>query len=423
MSKPRLLFVTDLTLWPPLSGASACAYYRLEALVRQFDVAVVRPVNGSPDQGVGPVGDSLAWDLIKPNVFENQRWEGRYYLLERALTPVAAVASALVAKIRRFESELQRRVVEFKPELVIFDPGPSIQMLTTIPGILDIPRVCIEYNVEDEWVRSTLGHGESVLRRIIVDPLIYFYARNLKGKYYDLLNHSKKCIYISGRDAEKMAPHLALTQVAVQPVLIKRPKVFKRDYTSARRIAIMGHSIMGPVATGAQWFIEEVLKREDVKALNTVLLLQPRMAKGLESVLSGVPFELLPEGPPDRIDEALLTADMLVVPLFAGSGIKFKVIFALALGMPVVATDKASEGIGIRDGVDYLHANTADEFARSVRALTDDEQLRGRIGTAARSYFESEHSIEAAAPRWIEELNSTLREVRGGSPAPAASQP
>jgi glycosyltransferase involved in cell wall biosynthesis len=69
--------------------------------------------------------------------------------------------------------------------------------------------------------------------------------------------------------------------------------------------------------------------------------------------------------------------DVLVYAPTSGSGIKVKVLEALALGVPVVTTDNGMEGIPARDGV---HAGVAEDDAaliqRTVRLLTDAAHYR-----------------------------------------------
>lgn len=88
---------------------------------------------------------------------------------------------------------------------------------------------------------------------------------------------------------------------------------------------------------------------------------------------------------------------VLLYPLTRGSGVKVKVLEALALGIPVVTTPDGAEGLGARGGV---VVETDDErLAAAAVALCEDEQARRTAGAAAHQTFIKHHSpLPATAP-------------------------
>ncbi|MBR1784073.1 MAG: glycosyltransferase [Bacteroidales bacterium] len=72
-----------------------------------------------------------------------------------------------------------------------------------------------------------------------------------------------------------------------------------------------------------------------------------------------------------------------VVPLLSGSGIRVKIIEAMAAGKAVVTTTVGARGIDYTDGVDILIANTPDEFATKIKSLLDDPAYCRSVGDAA----------------------------------------
>lgn len=88
--------------------------------------------------------------------------------------------------------------------------------------------------------------------------------------------------------------------------------------------------------------------------------------------------------------DALLTAtEVFVAPLVAGTGIKIKVLEAMASGIPVVANEIAMQGIPAVADQDYLHAEDESSFATQVVRLLSDPQLRDRIGRSGRRLRET----------------------------------
>jgi glycosyltransferase involved in cell wall biosynthesis len=93
----------------------------------------------------------------------------------------------------------------------------------------------------------------------------------------------------------------------------------------------------------------------------------------------------------------LETATCFVSPLTQGAGIRNKILEALAMEVPVVATPLSCDGIGVHPGQDVLLGATPLALARGVIALLGDEALRRRVGHAGRVLVTREYSWEAVA--------------------------
>ena len=72
------------------------------------------------------------------------------------------------------------------------------------------------------------------------------------------------------------------------------------------------------------------------------------------------------------------------MPLRIGGGTRLKILEAIACGVPVVATSKAAEGLGLENHVHLLLADTPHAFADATLGLLRDPSLRERLTRAAR---------------------------------------
>ncbi|GAB3661879.1 glycosyltransferase family 4 protein [Nocardioides korecus] len=101
------------------------------------------------------------------------------------------------------------------------------------------------------------------------------------------------------------------------------------------------------------------------------------------------------EGFVDDLDGLLNRATALLMPLRFGSGIKIKVIEALARGLPVVSTPIGAEGVetGADRGILLVpDASAVGEVVRDLRDPARHLQLSG----AARRHYEERYSLRAA---------------------------
>jgi glycosyltransferase involved in cell wall biosynthesis len=95
-----------------------------------------------------------------------------------------------------------------------------------------------------------------------------------------------------------------------------------------------------------------------------------------------------------------------VCPVRVAGGVQFKILEALALGVPVVTSPEGFEGLGARsedDGV--LVAHDAAEFARACSALMRDPQRRGELGKRGADFIARHYDWE----RQVDALEALLR--------------
>lgn len=100
-------------------------------------------------------------------------------------------------------------------------------------------------------------------------------------------------------------------------------------------------------------------------------------------------------------------AEVAIDPLRIGAGLQNKVLEGMAVGLPMVITTIANEGIQATPGEHLLVADEPEAFADEVVRLLRDPSLRARLGAAARAHILTAWSWEhhfADLERVFEEL-------------------
>lgn len=111
--------------------------------------------------------------------------------------------------------------------------------------------------------------------------------------------------------------------------------------------------------------------------------------------------------------DQLREVDIGIMPLFLTNDwdrykCGLKLIQYMAIGVPTVASPVGvNSSIVSQDGDGFLAA-TDDEWIRHLGQLIENEELRRRIGAAARKTAAAKYSIEANFPRYEAALNSLL---------------
>ncbi len=88
-------------------------------------------------------------------------------------------------------------------------------------------------------------------------------------------------------------------------------------------------------------------------------------------------------------------ASIYVCPIRDGGGTRLKILDALAMAKPVVATGLAVEGLEVLEDDHYLRAETPAEFVAQVRRLERDASLRRRLGQAGRDLVVRRYAWDA----------------------------
>jgi sugar transferase (PEP-CTERM/EpsH1 system associated) len=95
------------------------------------------------------------------------------------------------------------------------------------------------------------------------------------------------------------------------------------------------------------------------------------------------------------IREWLARAAVVVAPLRTARGVQNKVLEAMAMARPVVASPQAFEGIDAKPGRDLIVADGAHEEVEAVNTLLTDPARAEAIGAAARARVEARYAWDA----------------------------
>jgi len=100
---------------------------------------------------------------------------------------------------------------------------------------------------------------------------------------------------------------------------------------------------------------------------------------------------------------------VFVCHLRTGAGVKVKMLEAMACGCAIVSTPIGVEGLRVCDGRELLIVQDAAGFARAVKSLLNDPNLRQQLGINARHFVEQEFSSEERDDRLLNALISQRR--------------
>jgi glycosyltransferase involved in cell wall biosynthesis len=168
---------------------------------------------------------------------------------------------------------------------------------------------------------------------------------------------------------------------------------------AGKEIVFVGGMGYGPNRDAVTWFVREVLpaivaRHPDVR-FTAVGEKPPAWFAEHAPHVQGVGFV-----PDERVYVA--RGRVFVAPIRYGSGVRTKILNALAMGRPVVATTIGAEGLLLEPGRSILIADEAPAFADAVSALLEDDARAAALAQEGLRACLDAYSPERVADRMRE---------------------
>jgi glycosyltransferase involved in cell wall biosynthesis len=229
-----------------------------------------------------------------------------------------------------------------------------------------------------------------------LDSLYKFFLANRHER--TLFRKYNACVVVAERDADvirKLCPKL---DVRVFPNGTELD-YFRPDPNStvlSHRLIFTGTMDFAPNIDAVLWFCREIFPLIQRQHSEVTLEIVGRNPTAEISALTQNTSILVTGFVPD-LRPQLAQAALYVCPLRHGSGIKNKVLEAMAMGKAIVTTSEGCSGIGGKHGHEYLVADNPNEFATAVTSLLGNCRQRQQLAESARCFVEQRFSWERTA--------------------------
>ena len=287
---------------------------------------------------------------------------------------------------RKFEQLLRERVREY--DVIQLEGQFLLPYVRAIRESTRAPIVLRAQNVESQ-IWSRLATQASGMRRLALRHV----ARTLRKWETAHLDDCDALLPISVEDAAEFRRMGATRPSFVLPCGIDTSEPLPRAEVDRYRVYFIGSMRYRPNQEAARWLVDEVWPR--------VLALEPRARLALAGSGQG----------DDVADIRTFSAPFraMLAPMFSGSGMRIKVLEAMALGKPVIATPLGAGGIDVTPNHNILIAEDADAMARHVVDLIHDDALAQRIGENARALVVERYDADVLARGLLEFYTRLLR--------------
>jgi glycosyltransferase involved in cell wall biosynthesis len=220
-------------------------------------------------------------------------------------------------------------------------------------------------------------------------------AFEIEARAFASVDQVWACSAADARHAREIYPDAA--PIAVVPNTVDTDRVARAEPPTGSPVLVYPAAFgYPPNRTAARWLLDEIFPA----------LLNARPDARLVLVGSEPTEDMLAAAARDpRIEVTGAVADtapffgsatVVPIPLREGGGTRFKVLEALAAGVPIVSTAKGVEGLELSPGEDYLPAETTSEFVEAISGLAGDGSRRRAFAERGLRTVEGRFSFEVA---------------------------
>ena len=397
----RILVCSTHAPLPPLNGYRLQLIHLCRELGRGHEVCVVA-FRGPEQEGESPPGVELL-TIARPELSE----------AGRALVYAGDLLAGRPFRVGRFETAMRGQV-----EALLADRDFDVAHVT--PGSLagvsrslgGMPAVLASI---DAW------HLNVAARRLVASaPMRPLYrveeqrVRRFGGHAYRAFD---RVVAVSREDARataELAPGIGVEAI---------PNGVDGDYwgpdastpREAGMVVFTGTMSWPANVSAAQELALEVLPRVRSVMPGVRLSLVGR-APGADVLELGAIEGVEVTGEVADVRPWLRRAQVVACPMVSGTGIKNKLLEALACGAACVVTPLACQGLEVRADRELLIVEGADEIAAAIVRLLRDPTLRDRLGAAGREYVIDHHGWGSAARAYERVYAQAIAAKRGDLP-------
>lgn len=372
----RILMLTPYLPYPLHSGGQIRTYNFLKQLSSKHQVTLFALIKDEDEKKYIPVLKQFCQDV---QVFKRS---SHPFTLRNILR--TAVSSYPFLVIRNYVAEVKKAVaMELKKHDYDLIHAETFYMMPHLPAT-KVPVLLVEQTIEYLGYESYAAKASSLLR-----PILNIDIQKIKFWETHYWQNCTKLVVMSNEDKNFIAKTIGSSQnIEVvengvdtdwfdekdrhepnQPTLLSVGTFKWLPNVEAVRFLV---SSVWPVIKSnvddARLWIVGASPTEEIKTLAT---------KDVQITVTG--------DIPD-IRDAFVASHVLLAPVFSGKGTRYKILEALAAGTPVVATETAVEGLGVKHKVHVMVSNQAEEMAQFAIELIKSPKERKRLARNGRRF-------------------------------------
>ncbi len=393
----RFLQLTKKFPYPPLDGESLLVSSFNKILKKQVDKIDLLSFNTIKhyfDISQFPE-DQNHYNNIDEVFLDNSiKW---YSALANIISSTPYHISRFIAS--DFKKTLKSILIQNQYDYILMESIFLVPYISLIRKYSKAKIILRAHNIEHEiWERITNNTSNRIKK-----AYLQYLTKQLKRYELNHIGDADIILTLTTRDLKKLRGYGIKTKAVVVPAGITgQPNQIEFDFKTSLKIAFLGSLDWMPNTDGLTWFIKNVLPIAIKQHPDTVLNIAGRNTPKSIFKLESKNIKVHGEVPDSK--NFLLTYPIMIVPLFAGGGMRLKILEALALGRIVISTSIGIEGIDAIDQYHVLIANTAEEFQEKLQFCINNPIKLKRISVNAQKLFSEKYETSRIVKSFLSNL-------------------
>lgn len=404
----RILYASMMLPFPPTFGKRMEIWTCLRALAAEGHEVTLLSFQDADqtDVDVSALSDVCQEVDVVPLQFAGGSSASAY------LKRLAAILAADPYDAVRYRSREFARRVEYHLARRHFDAVicGEVFMLQNMPASSAVPLI-----LKKDHIATTIFSRHARYERHLLKKA-YSFLEYLKTSHWEKMVCRRATAIMACSELErlvlrKLCPGISVT---VAPNVVDTDSYTPGEDEEPYTVLYSGLLDWSPNQDAVWFFIRSILPPLRQMVPQVKFLVAGRSSSGrFRRRVTGIPgVEFLGTVPDMR--PVLRRAAVCVVPLRIGSGTRFKILEAGAMGKPVVSTRTGAEGLDFVDGTEILLDDKPELFARAVVGLLEDPSRRRAMGLAARRRVRASYSFPVLCSA-IRETLALVTPVHAGS--------
>jgi glycosyltransferase involved in cell wall biosynthesis len=306
------------------------------------------------------------------------------------------------AKSKKFIKHLMNIFSEKKFDLVQIEFLEFIDLALALPP--DVKKVFVHHELGIARLESELENDENADVDFRNYALKYVRDREINFlKWYDAI------FTFSKTDKEKLQrliPQLKIYN-SPYPVLDNYFLNLKRENFKIKKIVFVGGEKHYPNRDAVEWYINEIEPLNKNKTMLQMDVIGDWTEATIEKFKDKSNVNFL-----GFVDDLIKVCEdsIMVVPVRIGSGIRTKILYAMAQGIPVVSTTLGCEGLDLTNGREILIENNPIDFADAILRLINDPHYAFSVALNGQKVIKKNYNQQAVAMQRNELLNQIVNQ-------------
>ncbi len=232
--------------------------------------------------------------------------------------------------------------------------------------------------------RRLVEHSRSQLSKLF-HALEYHKLRSFEGQFASLFD---QVLLISKYDFNAIEQRTPLNDVFFSPHGVDYDYFHAEEsrYAEPNTLILTGNMNYTPNVDAALHFYQDILPLVRDRVVNAKLSIVGADPTPEVKALAHDPCVQVTGRVPD-LRPYMNQSQIAIAPIRIGAGLQNKVLEGMSMGLPLVVTPIANEGIQAVHQEHLLIADSAQDFADQLVRLLNDPTLRMRLGEAARNFI------------------------------------